>query len=649
MFIFFFFKFLLNFSFPFASSDELSSSLIEDKINLKMNRLNFAKYLFNSVKQKPRFLLRSLGCFSGLALGVYTHYHYTYYTKGIFRTESYSTSNDIIGLTKNDYFDKILGNKKDFFFFIIYADSEENGRKMTKISKSLKKVADENGFESWNIYTINRNLFENIKTIVGKENAQTNILVDKEQPFPIEIYLKTPYHQDYFYIPFKENKFFSESSMKRLLKKMSKMRNLIESVHDEEDLNAKLWYGINKPNTPTVILRIDDKQHEKSAIHRYAQMVFMCFQRKVVPFDSKFMILNNPKLGDKLGLERNGLYILKNSVVQSYENLSGQAIEDYNNCVEIESQYPLTSKVFLEKYDGNLSLFENSGEEDQNDASKLNHFMKETKAFSEFLLPPVLVLQEIKQRQLTQFFRKSGQDRSKYTLSLFCSNTDPDRENKLSVFMNLYKRYKNEVNFCIFESDALQEMLPHSKPTQPSLILFNFFNRIEKFDSFKHYTSSINFPFEKFFLSSPFNAKLDFKEICESLEIVLDREGRLNQLNMYNENIQELTAAMIRDEVEKLEKMNQDGIIQVYDESNELESTKLELMFQRLSEDYNANLKFYRMGSLNKHPLLPISNGGPQIIYISPKTKKMIVLNSAYIRNEDQIQQFIQDIISTHK
>ena len=612
-----------------------------------MNRLNFAKYLFNTVKhQKPRFLLRSLGCLSGLALGVYTHYHYTYYTNGIFRTESHQTSNDIIGLTKNDYFDKVLGNKKDFFFFIIYADSEENGRQMTKISKSLKKVADENGFESWNIYTINRNLFENLKTIVGKENAQTNILLDKEKPFPIEIYLKTPYHQDYFYVPFKENKFFSESSMKRLLKKMSKMRNLIEGVHDEEDLNAKLWYGINKPNTPTVILRIDDKKNEKSVIHKYAQMVFTCFQRKVVPFDSKFMIINNPKLGDKLGLERNGLYILKNSVVQSYENLSGQTIEDYSNCVELEPQYPLTSKVYLEKYNGNLGFFENHEEEDHNDGSKFTQFMKETKAFSEFILPPVLVLQEIKQRQLTQFFRKSGQDRSKYTLSLFCENTDPNRDAKLSVFMNLYKRYKNEVNFCIFESDALQEMLPHSKPTQPSLILFNFFNRIEKFDRFKHYSTSLSYPFEKFFLTSPFSSKLDFKEISESLEIILDREGRLDQLNMYNENIQELTAAMIQEELEKLKNMNQDGVIQVYDEGNELESTKLELLFQKLSEDYNSKLKFYRMGSLNRHPLFPTCNGVPQIIYISPKTKKMVVLNSASLQNEEQIQKFIQDMVN---
>jgi len=609
--------------------------------------LNFAKYLFNFTK-KPRFL-RSLGCLTGLTLGAYTHFHYSYNGGDILRMEPYQAANEIHGLAKNDYFDKILGNKKDYFFLIIYNDSEENGRKMTKISKTLKKLADENGFESWNTYTINRNLFENIKTIVGKENSQTNIFQDSEKPQPIEIYLKTPHHQDYFYIPFseKENKFFSERSIKRLVRKMGKMKNLIETVNDEEDLNAKLWYGINKPNTPTVILRIDsNKQSEKNAMSKYAQMVFMFLQRKAVPLDAKFMVVKDSRLGEKLGLEKNSLYVLKNSVIQSFERASGQSIEDYSNCVGIDFQYPFSSKIYLEKYDGNLSLFEDSQEE--NEGSRPNHFFKEVKSFSDFILPPVMILSDVKHRQFSQFFRKSGQNKSKYTLSLYCTNTDPDRDAKLSAFMNLYKRYKNEVNFCILESDAMQELLPHCKPTQPSFVLFNFFNRQEDYESFKNYYPSINYPFDKYFLTSPFKTSFDFQEMCESLEIILDREGRLDPINKFDENIQELSGTMIDSEIEKLKRTHQDGLIQVYNEDEELESCKLHQIFQKISEDYNKNFRFYRMNSLNRHPFFPGSQGTPQLIYISPQNKKMVILNSASLKNEQEIQNFIQKITNNY-
>ncbi len=208
---------------------------------------------------KPNYNFRYL---TGLTLGIFAYAHHRFQEDINPRMEPHSLSNELIGLSKSDYFNKILENPNSFFFLVIYKDSEENSRTATRIGKHLKRIADSNQFQGWNIYTINRSLFDTLKNNAGPE-SDLNILSEEGNPFPLEIYLKTPFHSDFLYLPFRPNKFFEARSTKKMLLKMKKVENLLEVVHDEEDFNSKLIHSLNKINTPTVVMHLDDSDNEK--------------------------------------------------------------------------------------------------------------------------------------------------------------------------------------------------------------------------------------------------------------------------------------------------------------------------------------------------------------------------------------------------
>jgi len=557
--------------------------------------------------------------------------------------ESHILPNELIGLSKNDYFDRILDNEKDFFFLIVYNDTEENGRTTTKIAKHLKHIADKNSFAGWNVYTINRSLFENIKKIIGK-TKDSNIFAEDENPFPIEIYLKTPHSKDYIFLPFRPKKFFSEHSSKKMMRKMKKVEHLVEQINDEEDLNTKLVYSLNKLNTPTIIMRIDDsnKEHYRDKVKEYAKLAVKSLENKLLPFDSTFIVIKDKKLGNKLGLENDQLYTLRNDVVQAYERYSGKNIEDYRKYIEVDTQDFSSPVAFLQKYDNSeMSLFGNgNSEETEDEKRKRERF--ELRAFVNFVVPKVVLLRDMKRLHLGQLIRKCSQDKSKYVLSLYCPSTDPDRERKLEVFMEMYRRYKDKFIFCIIESEMLLELFPHTKSTLPCFVLFNFMNQIKDYPLFQNYYQSLVFPYEKYFLNSRSPNIPDMEEVLTSTEIILEGAGRVDYLNMEGENVQELKGIMCEETIDRLKRLRKDGLIQIYD--NGSKSREWSLQMNKLSEDFNKRLRFYRIDNLNSSGFLPTIKTVPKYVYVSNKHLKMYVLDDFIAENEEKLRDFIKEV-----
>ena len=556
--------------------------------------------------------------------------------------DTHKLNNELIGLSKNDYFDRILGNEKDFFFLVIHADSEDTGRVATRVGKHLKKIADEHGFQSWNTYTINRTLFENIKKIIGRVK-NVNVYEDTENPYPIEIYIKTPHSRDYLFIPYRSNKFFEDRTEKKISQKMKKVRHLLESVSDEEDLREKLAYSFNKVNSPMVVMRIDDydKEQQKKVTKKYAKMAFMCLERKFLPYDSKFILVKNSKLADQLGLERNCPYVLKNDVIQAYERYSGKIIEGNRDCVKFDMYDFGNTKALLKKYDNSQLRIFNTEKNSDAEGEKKARKMKEVKAFVNFILPRVVVLRDAKQRHLGQLLRKCIDDKSKYVLSLYCPSTDPNRDAKLAVFMDLYRRYKDRIIFCIIESDVLQDLFTHSKATLPSFVLFNFLNQKKDFGALGQYYKSVIYPYEKYILN-PGSIHPNEQEIMDSIDIILSGEGRTDSLNLISENVQEIKGVSVEDVMERLRRTGQDGLIEFYDKG--IKSTECSQIVDRLSEDFQNKVKFFRMDDVNTNEMLPVFSEFPKLVYVSSKHRKMYVLDNAYTQDGERLRRFIREI-----
>lgn len=424
---------------------------------------------------------------------------------------------------------------------------------------------------------------------------------------------------------------------------MKKVRHLLESVSDEEDLREKLAYSLNKVNTPMVVMRIDenDKEQQKKVTKKYAKMAFMCLERKFLPFDSKFILIKNSKFADQLGLERNCPYVLKNDVIQAYERYSGKAIEGKGDCVEFDMYDFGETKALLKKYDNSqlriFNLEKNSDAEGERKARK----MKEVKAFVNFILPRVVVLRDAKQRHLGQLLRKCIEDKSKYVLSLYCPSTDPNRDAKLAAFMDLYRRYKDRVIFCIIESDVLQDLFTHSRANLPSFVMFNFLNTKKDFGTIGQYYKSVIYPYEKYILN-PGSIHPNEQDIMDSIDVILSGEGRMDSLNLLSENVQEIKGVTVDDVLERLGRTGQDGLIEFYDRG--IKSAECSSILDRLSEDFLNKVKFFRIDEVNTNEKLPVFSEFPKLVYVSGKHRKVYILDDTYTQDGEKLKRLIREI-----
>jgi len=295
---------------------------------------------------------------------------------------------------------------------------------------------------------------------------------------------------------------------------------------------------------------------------------------------------------------------------------------------------------------------------------------KEIESFMSFLLPRVVILKDLKYRELGQLMKRCAKEKKqrqeiladdeedeidrrlrnykryqerygKYVLSLFCPSTDPQRAQKLKVFMDLYRRYKDMFVFCIIESEISQDFFPHSTGAYPCLTLFNFLNQKKYYESFRDIHKILVFPYEKYFLNQKSPIKPDSEEVEESIDMILQGRPQVNYLNTLNENVQELKGIMVDEALSELKKKGQDGMFFLYDES--LESLNINRMVNKLSEELHG-VKMYKMERTNASKNLPIMRGYPQLVYFAARKKKVFVIEQDLMKNSNELKEFLQGL-----
>jgi len=600
-------------------------------MNKLFNTRIFSRSLALLCPKNPRKVgfLFSLGTFMGL------QYYYKFHTV---KMDKAVVNNELIFLSKNDYFDRILGNEKDFFFLIVYQDGKETQDQATQAAKQLKSIADENGFKNWNVYVINRSLLTDIKKIIGR-TKEIN-LFEGETNYPIEIYMKSPHSRDFLYMHFKPKKFFSERGARKTLQKMTKIKNLIETVNDEEDLKQRLVNSSNKFNKVTVLMAIDEtnKAGYKKVLKKYGKLSFLCLERKFSSKDSDFLLIGK-KLAEKLGLEKNCPYILKNDAVTAYERFAGTHIDDQKDCIELDTDNFSIGKVYLKKYDNSEIKIFNTEKNKLPEEEKKAQKTKEIRSYINFMLPRIVILRDLKYRNMGQIMRKCSDDKSKLILSLYCPNNDEFRDKKLAIFMDIYKKYSDKFVFCIFESEIPEDLFPHCKSTYPSFVAFNFLKQQKDYGAFNKYYKNLVYSYEKFFLNPESAHDPNPEEIMNNIEKVLAGKAKIDYLSALEGNVQELRGVMQEEFLKKFQEEKKDSIILFHDDK--VDSRNSQDLFYKLSEEFN-DINFYKINNKNTSSVFPGFDQYPVILYLSHSDKKWYLL-----RDHAWEEQVVRKLISS--
>jgi len=313
-----------------------------------MKAYHFRRF-FGFFSRRFQFHAQSLKLPLGLSLSTFfwTYYHLSF-SKPVFQI----SHGDIIFLSKEAYFDKILGNEKDFFFLVVYTDNEEGNLHVNKVARRLKHLAEENGLEDWNVYVLNRHVFEDIKKTIGR-TGNLKLFGGSGEIMPVELYMKTPHSRDFMYLKHKPNKFSTPEGLKKFSDVMNKVSRLVHTVSSEEDLKNVLAQSLNKFSKPTIILRINDsnKITYKKVAKKFAKLAFLSLERKYLPLDAQFIIIKGSNVGKDLNLEYDCPYIFRNDAVEAYERYSGETVENENEYIVIDGVGVCEQRVKLEKFD----------------------------------------------------------------------------------------------------------------------------------------------------------------------------------------------------------------------------------------------------------------------------------------------------------
>jgi len=601
-------------------------------------------------------------------------HHYFSFSKQL-QLQPISSMRDIVFLSKQDYFDKILGNESEFFFLVVYAENEEGINNVNKVATKLRNLAEENGLEDWNVYVLSRSIFDDIKKTIGR-TRNMSLFDNSLEATSIELFLKTPHSRNFLYMKYKQNKFLTSQNLKKLSNIMNKARQLTRIVTTEEEFRDHLAESLNKFNKPTIILRVEDsnKATFKKIVKKFSKLAFLTLERKLLPFDTNFIIIKGNNLSKNINLEADCPYIFRNDAIQAYERYSGNKIENNENNVIIDDVGGCQQKVYLEKFDNSeLKVFRREKIKEREDIRKAIK-EKETSAFFNFVLPRITVIKNLNYREFGQLMKKCSQEKKndnsigykdnklrieennefeqkieqtnddlsnhkpkfgKYILSLYCSSTDTFKDKKLAIFMELYKKYRKLFIFCIVESNIVQDFFPHGKDIYPCFTLFNFLNQKKDYGVFNHYYKTLVYPYEKYFLNPKSLDEPNREEVLDSVELFLGKKLKTNYINTLEENIQELKGNMSLDAFNELKKQSQDGLFVLVGEENV--NKQFTSYINKLSEEF-PKVKFFKMNGLNETLLFLKFENLPQLVYISNRKKKIYFLNEDLAIKENNLE-----------
>ena len=558
--------------------------------------------------------------------------------------ESYKSA---IVLTKKDYFMKIVGNNKDFFFFITFREEDPDAfREAQEIASVLQKNIPSSS--NILIYLMEKSVYKDIKKTINRvKNLE---IYEKDSSINnIDIYFKTPYSGNQAYVKYKPHSFYSQLYQKKLFKYIKKLLNPIEIIEDSELFLKKLQaQTLNKINCP-LIVKILPEINEKM-IRNYKKTAFFFYERKLLPLQANFIIINNPLIINQFGLQKNETYILRNDFLTKYKETVDPFLEEES--VKIEEIHKTALKIedsvrkneyFLDKY----SVYkEEMLESEKKQINELkDEKRREFNSFSSFVLPRIFLLNDIKTKSLGPFFKKINFNKKKPIISFLLTEDEIENKQRMKNFIRLFHLYHQQFYFIVMNSSALEEFFPHVNRNYARFCVFNFFNQIKNNTQYKNYYKSLMYPYEKYFLNDDVDYFEKFENIQEKTKLFLEHKAKIDLISNINDQIEDVNADILNEKIEK----NINFVLELYDYS--VKSHFAKGVFNKVSEENTENkLGFLRMNSLNDSPYLVNVARFPAYFLWDSVKKTMYLwqpnmneINFNKVRLEEELKKFIKN------
>lgn len=497
-------------------------------------------------------------------------------------------------LSKNDYFQKIVGNTKDFFFFIVF-DAENDqifdeakeiaGFLQETIEKSLKE-------EKISIYFMQKSVYQDVKRTINRVKNQEIFEKDAKFANSLEIYFKTPYSTTQAFVKYKKSRFFQEKSRKKLVKFLRKLIHPVEIIENNADFIDKLRaQALTKTTTSLILKVIPEGFSSEKAYKKFRKLAFNFFERKLVPLQTTFLIINQSNLVKYHGFLNNEVYIFRNDFFsQNFQEKLEVFAEnrDKNSIIITDSQ---KNQFLLESYSSFLQEFK------ETEKTHLQELKDEKKrdfqCFSSFLSPKIFVLSDLKSKNLGNYFKKLNFNKKKPTLSLLLSRDEHENPHRIKTLLQLYQLFHQNFSFLLITSQEIEDFFPHANRNYPRFCVFNFLKSDKTSNLYKNYAKKLIFPYEKHFLRDDENYFEDFAKIQDKIKEIALRKAEPTYIANVDEEIEDVNACVFESFLEK----SKDFVLELYDDSVFSEFSKG--VFNDLSRKYQ-DFGFLRMHSLNQ-------------------------------------------------
>ncbi|CAD8078260.1 unnamed protein product [Paramecium sonneborni] len=535
-----------------------------------------------------------------------------YFIYNNYRNNPIHCSNEVRIMNQQIYVQNILGNRKDYFFLVIYKEEVDGGygeKQAIEAAKKLYQIAHKLQIKC-HVYIISRPSLKSISQVI--QRTKNLKIYEPDDLKQIEIFFKTPHSDDYVYFPFKKHNFYQQSKQNKILTRVSRFFDLCQNVTTKEQLEQIILESQYQLDSPVFI-----KSNSNDAqLKQFKKIAFQFLERKTVNINSKFLIIDDKELCQSLELKDDDILLLRNDILQKYQNCI------INEQDQIIPQLITKTQLANLKYESFNEWRLNNNNTLIQDTTTDKKKLKEQFSFDlqQFSLPRVLYLKNSRKSNIAAFVRKIQNPQNPKGKLVVSLQLDPKHQNRLdnhqriSLFFKLYQQYNDKFEFLISATNQLEELMPHLNKFQSKFVLFNIYNQ-------KTYTKQL-FPqtakyYEKYFLKDT-NFVERFDVISQQLDKLLsqDPESRIENIDYLSQDL------------DKIKEINLDYFD--FLQSNKNNNKQIILYYQNdamtevlltVLKDIETNFNIYTLSSLNQIPAL----------YSSFPNQNVLILNGTAV------------------
>ncbi|CAD8163407.1 unnamed protein product [Paramecium octaurelia] len=511
-----------------------------------------------------------------------------------YRNRPIHCSNEIRQMNQLIFVQNVLGNRKDYFFLVIYKDELDGGygeKEAIEVAKKLQQIADKLQIDC-HVYTVSR---PSLKSITKLVNSVKNIKIYEEDEYQkIDIFFKTPHSDDYVYFPFKKHNFYQKNNIDKILTRVSRFIDMYQTVTTKEQFESIILESYYQLDSPVFI----KSNSQDPKLKLFKKISFQFLDKKTVDQNSKFLIIDNKELCKDLNLKDDDILLFRNDILQKY-----------SNCI-INERNQIIPQLINKEQIGNLK-YESFNEWKQQNCRLESNTVTDKKQLKsqftfelqQFSLPRVFYLKNSRKCNIAAFIRKIQNHKNQNDKLVVSLQLDPKHQNRLdnhfriSLFFKLYEKYKDKLEFVISATNQLEELLPHLNKFQSRFVLFNIFNSISYSRQLFPQTAKL---YEKYFLKDI--------QFVERFEVIDQQLNNLLQLTS-EERIHNID--YLSQDLDKIQEINLDYFN--FLNSNQNDKKQIILYYQNdamtdalltILKDIKTNLNIYTISNLNQIPAL---------------------------------------------